>query len=387
MTGCFLAGDGRVNEQIGLTIIHTIWMREHNRIARQLQKINPHWSNDMVFEVARHIVGGELQKITFKEYLPAVFGDSLHNKLIGDYEGYNPGVDGSVTNSFATAAFRFGHSQIRPTLGRLDANFEPLPIGELRLVDAFFNPDQYEISGGTDPIIRGTLKAHAAKADEFLNSDLTDHLFETDTSHGMDLATLNMQRGRDHGLPSFMTWRRWAARNDTCGLSVGSSLSYGFENEFTLTRFLKLYGSLESSDLWLGGLAEEKASGALVGPTFACILCEGFAAVRNGDRFYYENVKTLDNPNAFFTEAQRDEIEKASLSRVICDTADNITEIQPNAFRLDQMRQPCYNLSIVDLNAWAESPGGGGAESHHHGITLLSAVVFATLAYAVSGRA
>ena len=350
-SGCYLAGDARANEQIGLTIIHIIWMREHNRVAGILKANNPSWTADRVFRTARSIIAGEMQKITYKEYLPTVFGQNLYNKLIGDYSGYDPDVDAAITNNFATAAFRFGHSQVRPTLEKFDENYKS--IGHLQLVDAFFNPVQYELNGGTDSILRGMVATPARLVDEFLNEDLTRRLFETDTQSGMDLATLNMQRGRDHGLPPYTVWKRWAARNDTCSLTTGSRLSFGFANIVTVIQFLKLYGSLDTVDLWLGGLAEATVPGAIIGPTFACILGEGFKNLRDGDRFYYENVKE-DHLDALFTAEQRDEIEKASLSRIICDNADNIQEIQPNAFLLEP-REQCSSLPQVDLSAWTTS--------------------------------
>ena len=326
-SGCFLSGDIRVNEQTALTVLHTIWMREHNRIAAELQTINPHWSPDKTFKVTREIVAAEIQKITYKDYLPKIMGQQTFDKLLADYSGYDPQLDPSVPNAFAAAAYRFGHSQIRPEFDRLDESYQPLPSGPLPLVEMFFNPAQYKNSGGTDPIVRGLLATSARKTDEFLSSVLTQQLFApSPSSTGMDLASLNIQRGRDHGLAPYLTWNRWAARNDTCGI-----LSE-IRDTVTFMRLLEAYGSLETVDLWVGGLAEARVPGGLVGATFACIFAQTFGAIRNGDRFFYENVLDINNPDAFFTVEQRDEIEKTSLSRVICDNADNIQQIQADAF-------------------------------------------------------
>ena len=338
--GNFVAGDVRVNEQTGLTVMHTIWMREHNRIADELQALNPQWDREELFQTARKIVGAEIQKITYKDYLPLLLGENVFNELIGNYIEYNSAINPGVPNGFTTAAYRFGHSQIRPTFDRLDESYNPTDAGPLNLTDAFFNPSQYAASGGTDPILRGLVSNSARKVDEFLNDVLTNHLFQAGSFPGLDLASLNIQRGRAHGLPPYMIWKRWAQR--TCNVSSD------FENQLTFIRLLQTYGSLETVDLWVGGLAEERLPGSLVGATFACIIANAFAALREGDRFYYEN----NDQTALFTAEQRAEIEKTSLSRIICDNADNIQKIQPNAFRLDQQRVKCSDIPAVNLSAW-----------------------------------
>lgn len=69
---CFLAGDHRANEQLGLTAMHTVWFREHNRIATELLRLNPHWDGDTIYHEARKIVGAQMQHITYSHWLPKV---------------------------------------------------------------------------------------------------------------------------------------------------------------------------------------------------------------------------------------------------------------------------------------------------------------------------
>ena len=336
-----------MNEQTGLTVMHTIWVREHNRIATALSALNPQWDEERLFQEARQIVIAQIQKITHQDYLPLVIGDLLPELILNySLQGYNDQVNPNIPNAFATAAYRFGHSQIQPFFDRLDENYNPLPQGPLNLVDVFFTPSRFVESGGTDPILRGLVTKPARLVDEFLNSILTNQLFATNSSSpGLDLASLNIQRGRDHGLPPYLTWKRWAL--EQCGIESD------FRNELTKIHLLQTYGTLETVDLFVGGLAEEPLKGGLVGATFACIFARTFEAVRDGDRFYYENA---DDTTGIFTATQRAEIEKASLSRVICDNSDNIQTIQQNAFLANQRRVPCSQLPQINLTAWQTIP-------------------------------
>lgn len=336
---CFLCGEVRCNEQFSLTIMHTLWFREHNRCARELAKINPFWGDEKLYQTCRKIVGALIQKITFTDYLPKVLGYKNFDLFIGPYRGYFPLVDPSIPNGFATAAYRYGHSLVRPFFDRLNENFLPLPIGPLNLVDMFFRPDQFRKSFGTDPLMRGWVSTNSRRMDEFVNSVLTTQLFQTPLSPGLDLASLNMQRGRDHGLSPYLVYRNF------CFEKFGIASS--FENDLTLVRFLKLYGSLETLDVWIGGLAEERLRDGLLGATFSCIFGLTFKGVREGDRFFWLKP-------GVFTPEQRRSIARDSISRVICDNSDGIDFIQPDAFLSNQTRVSCSRLGRVDLSLFRD---------------------------------
>ena len=341
---CFLAGDVRANEQVSLTIMHTLWFREHNRLARELKEINPFWNDERLFQEARRIVGALIQKITYDDYLPKVMGPPTFNLLIGEYPGYDPRVDPGVANGFATAAYRYGHSLVRPAFGRLGPNFQPIPQGPLNLVDAFFNPDQFVESQGTDPIVRGWITENVQRADSNINFVLRTQLFEREEEGivGMDLASLNIQRGRDHGLPPLPVWSSFCNRQFP-ELPRGGV----FRKEVDTIHFLQLHGSLNDVDLWIGGLAEDRVEQSFIGPTFSCIFGITFDNVRNGDRFWYENEKV-------FTPAQLREIKKGTMSRIICDNSDGIDSVQPDAFLSNQTRVPCSQIPSLNLKAWRE---------------------------------
>ena len=338
--GCFLAGEFRVNEQIVLTVMHTLWFREHNRIARELATLNPKWNDERLYQEARRIVGALIQKITYMDYLPKIFGQEVYDIVLGKSTGYDPRINPGVNNAFSTAAYRYGHTLIRPFFKRLDSNYRPIGAGPLDLLDAFMDPDQFRMSFGTDPLTRGLVTENSRRVDEFLSSALTNNLFR----EHLDLASLNIQRGRDHGLPTYLTWQRY------CNAVFKKKLPIPeFENTLSLVRFLELYGSLDTVDLWIGGLAEERLRGSLLGPTFACLFGITFRNIRDGDRFFYSSP-------GVFEPAQLESIEKHTLSSIICDNSDNIDQIQADAFLTNQKRVSCSQIPRVDLRLWKEEP-------------------------------
>ena len=335
----FAAGDPMVILQPGLVAMATIWMREHNRVAALLASLNPSWVDERLYQEARKIVGAEFQKVSYFEFLPLLLGNDTYNAIIGPYRGYNPNADASLPTELSTAAYRMGHSLVRPSLPRLlDDYMTSIPAGEQPL--AFFEPvDKYNKSLGTDPLLRGLLTAPARRRDEYVINILTTKLFEEGTpGNASDLISLTIQRGRDHGLPPYPIVRNFCK-------SV-YNISSPLEHQLTFIRLLQNYGSLDTTDLWVGGDAEQRLPGSILGATFACIFGNAFANLRDGDRFYFENPEV-------FTTQQLAEIKKVSLSKIICDNSDGITQIQPNAFLSNQTRVPCSALPSLDLTPWS----------------------------------
>ena len=339
----FVAGDVRANEHVALTVMHTIWLREHNRIVRELAKLNPCWDDERLYQEGRKILGALMQVITYQEFLPVLFGESAFNTFIGSYTGYSSDVNAPVPNAFATAAFRFGHSLIQPMFTRLDKENKPLSIGPLGLREAFFNPSEYYVSGGTDPLLRGLLQDRSREVDEFVNRVLTTQLFAaSDDGLGQDLISRNIQRGREHAIPSYRDFQQYC--HDMFDVSSE------FSTLTTELRLRGLYGSVgfrKGIDLFVGGLAEERMEGSNLGATFGCIIGKTFADLRDGDRFYYENP-------GVFTEDQQTSLSNIKFSKVICDNADDITKIIPRAFETGQQEEDCDSLSSLNLNLWKD---------------------------------
>ena len=347
---CFLTGDKRGNEQIGLTAMHTIWLREHNRIARALGALNPRWNADRIFQEARKIVVAELQHITYTEFLPKIVGEEAMRNDVGSYARYDPNVDASIANAFSTSAYRFGHTLIQPLFRRLNASFESIPAGDLMLRNAFFAPQRILAEGGIDPIIRGLFATNGKlnTPTSVLNAELTEALFALAHEIALDLGALNIQRGRDHGLPKYLAWR--AFYNLSAPKSF-DALRDVIRDDSVREKLEALYVTPENVDLWVGGLVEDHLdASARVGPLFARIIADQFRRTRDGDRFWYEGTGVFDSDQLL-------QIRKTTLARVLCDNGDDIERVQRDVFRnaktLDDY-EPCSAHPKVDLRFWSD---------------------------------
>ena len=311
----FLAGDVRANEQVGLTAMHTLFVREHNRIARSIRQRNPELSGDQIYERARKRVGAEMQVITYKEFIPALLG----SKALSPYRGYDPTADARIANLFSTAAFRFGHSGLNPFLMRVDAQGRELPGGHLPLRQAFFSPARIMNEGGIEPLLRGLAIQAMQAIDPYVIDDVRNFLFGDPGSGGFDLASLNIQRGRDHGLPSY--------NNARIGLGLAPVTSFSEVSSVPeiQERLARAYASVEDIDAWVGGLAEDSMPGALVGELIYTVLKRQFEALRDGDRYWY--TRTLDGNTL-------KEIEQTRLSDIIRRNSEIGNELQDDVFHI-----------------------------------------------------
>ncbi|XP_015832935.2 peroxidase [Tribolium castaneum] len=352
---CYLAGDARVNQNPQLTILQIILMREHNRIADALAKLNPHWDDETIFQEARRIAIAEHQFISYYEWLPIFIGieNSLKNKIIylskHFINDYRQEVDPTVLNEHATAAFRYFHSLIA---GHLDlVNEHRSSYGNLRLSDWFNRPAIVEQGDNFDELTRGLATQPELASDPYHDSEITQFLFRDGQQFGSDLKAIDIQRNRDHGLASYNEYRGF------CGLPRAHSFEDFLDvmTQDNVKKLATLYESPDDVDLTVGGSLEAHVPGTLSGPTFLCILTEQFYRTRVGDRFWFEN------QHNGFTLAQLNAIRKTSISRLLCDNGHHIQAMQPRGFERishDNPITPCENLPAVDLTLWKEVPFG-----------------------------
>ena len=308
----YLAGDVRANEQVGLTAIHTLFVREHNRLAHELdwklrtrdpevldefrafkrdyRQDSPDATrgeikDQFLYEAARKVVGAEIQIITYQEFLPLLIG----NTLLNDYDGYDPNVDPSISHEFTNAAYRLGHTLLNNQFLRFDSQ----GITEVSLQDAFFAPKDVA-DQGINSLLQGLAYQKAQELDHLVVDGLRNFLFPAETG-GLDLPAVNIQRGRDVGLPSYVQVRQELGLGE-----VNDFDELPFEPE-VIDLFSEAYNSVDEIDLWIGGIAEPATGhGGLLGQTFTEIVSDQFELLRDGDRFFFleedqvEHLRLLD---------------------------------------------------------------------------------------------
>ena len=272
----FVAGDARANENPLLIAMHTIFVREHNRLCDDYKQKNPFASDEEVYQYARRMNIAYLQHITYEEWLPAM-GVELPS-----YTGYRADKKVEIFNEFSAAAFRFGHTLINSNIIRMQENGDIVSNGNITLRDAFFNPYVVVLSAGVESFVKGMATQVQQELDCKVIDDVRNFLFGSPSDGGLDLAAININRGRERGLPSYNEVRR------SFGLPSIPSFNELTSNPEEAQLLTSAYGSIENLDLWVGLLAETHMDESMMGRLMQVIIKEQFQLLRDGDRYYYE---------------------------------------------------------------------------------------------------
>lgn len=267
----FLLGDVRANENIFLTSIQTLFVREHNRLCQELVDKNPGMLNndELIYQTARHWLVAFFQHITYYEFLPALLGE------FPKYEGYKDHMNSAIANEFSGCIYRVGHTMLSSEL--------PISLTETILLrDAFFIPSFIK-EHGINNLLIGASNTYMRAIDNFIVDDIRNFLFGTpENGHLLDLATLNIQRGRDHGIPGYNKVRKGY------GLVEKAAFTDITSNQELANKLASLYVSPDYIDPWIGMLCEDHLPGKEVGELIFTVLTDQFYRLREGDRFYYE---------------------------------------------------------------------------------------------------
>lgn len=310
VNGSYMGGDVRAAENPDLTAIDTLFVREHNCWVGRLQAEHPDWSGDQLYNMARAIVTAEIQNITYSEFLPALLGPNA----ISTYQGYNSSVNPAITQEFSDAAFRFGHSIVSGEETKLDNQGNPMETQSL--ADAFTDtPSDVAANGGVDALLAGQISDVAQADDVYAVPELRNLLAAPPDAQ--DLIAIDIQRERDVGLGTLNETRT------ALGLAPYTSFDQITSDPTVASHLQQEFGSVDNVDLFIGGLAEDHAAGAMVGPTFQAIIAQQFENLRDGDRLWWQNEG--------FDSATINQIQNTTLSDVIMRNTD-INAVQANAF-------------------------------------------------------
>ena len=339
--GCFLAGERRVNEHIGLMGLHTVFVRLHNIYAKRLSRLNRHWDSEKIFQETRKIIIALYQNIVYHEYLPTLVS-------IRRYRGYKKRTDPRVAKVFSAVAFRYGHTQIKNSWGRLSNGFNLL-LPNLPLRETFFNNTE-AVTNGIEPVFFGLLGNLSEEVDTKFASTLLNKLFIPPGEEGFqNLLALNIQRAREQGIRGYNDWRKF------CGLKRMKTFR-GYKREIVSVNLRKKLKSLYKStrnhvDLFPAGLAEKPSKGKLIGPTFQCLIGKQFQNMRDGDRFWFER-------KGVFSESQLLQIRKMTMAKVLCLTLKGIVSIQKDVFEVfdakRNRRVSCNCIAGLQTYAWRD---------------------------------
>jgi hypothetical protein len=268
----FAAGDPRAAEHPGLTCLHTLFLREHNRICDAL-KSKALLSDEEIYQKARKEVGALLQAITYGQWVNAL-GVSP-----ASYSGYKPTARPDISNLFSTASYRW-HTMVENDI--IFRNNECNGVGpvELPLKNVFFTIDfvrKFDIG----ILLKGLSVHQQYETDLKVNNGLRNFLFGQGS--GLDLASINIQRGRDHGLPNYNKVRKFYTG------STAASFSDIASNSKVASKMQTLFGNVDNIDLWVGLYAESLLSGKSLGKTVDAVLRSQLEKLRDGDFYYYMN--------------------------------------------------------------------------------------------------
>jgi peroxidase len=305
----YAAGDVRAQENPDLTALQTLFLREHNFQVDRLHEQHPHWSGDKLYETAKAITTAEMVNITYNEFLPHLLGEDA----IAPYQGYDPKVDARISEEFEGAAYRFGHSIVSDEISAI-SNTGAF-TSEQTLAQSFFEDPAIFQATGADGLLRHLAGDLANPLDTHLVDGLRNLL--VDPPSGIDLAAINIQRGHDLGLGTLNQTRA------ALGLTPYTSFEQVSSDPQTVAALKQAYGDVGAIDLWTGGLAEDHVAGSVIGSTFGKIIGDQFTALRDGDRFYFENQK--------FDPHTLSQIKDTTLSDLILRDTDT-TAIQSDAF-------------------------------------------------------
>lgn len=203
-----IVGEGRVNQNPQLTIMHTLLVRAHNKIVDSLVAAHSEWDDETLFQEARRILIAFYLHITYKEFLPHIIPENLIETRnlkpkISGYNLYDPKLPNAGLVSFTNPVFRIFHSSLQGVM--LLYNYGLDPTISINLTDYMNSPQIIEEDGRFDELILGLITQPMQSIDEYYTAQISQKLFALGKPYGTDLNSLDIQRSRDFGTPAYPT--------------------------------------------------------------------------------------------------------------------------------------------------------------------------------------
>jgi peroxidase len=315
--GQYVGGDVRAAENPDLTSLDVLFVREHNYWVGQLHTEDPTLTGDQLYDMARAITTGEYQNIVYNEFLPALLGPDA----MTPYTGYNQDVSPQIFEEFSTAAYRFGHSIVSPIETKIAEDGTVLEQQDLVAASAEPTTD-YGVNGGAGALLRNLAQDFSQQEGATINSDLRNMLNANPPGDQGDLAAIDILREQDLGIATLNQTR------EALGMTPYTSFDQITSDPTLASQLQQVYSSVDQVDLFVGGLAEDPASGgSMVGPTFQAVIADQFENLRDGDSNFYLNQG--------FSPQLMQQIQDTTLSNLIERDTDTAA-MQPDAFTATQ---------------------------------------------------
>jgi len=368
--GCVYANDDeRVGDNSFLTTATLLFLRSHNEIAKGLHQVNPHWTDEIIFQEARRVLIAIYQNIVYGEYLELLLGESTMinfglSPLKSDYSySYDDYIYPNNYNEFIAAGFRLHHT-VHKDIVFLNSKFKQTNVeiagsSENDLDVHLMNLNNWLYYDKISTLMISFLGEGTYQSNFNMISGLNHKLpLNEDNSdlRRFSLGSANIQRGRDHGIPPYGYYRRLAGKN------FGSNWEE-VEKDFhkdVVDNLAELYDTPADIDLWVGLIAEKPNRDHLLPPTQSWIVGKNFFNLKYGDRFYYENGH--DHRNRF-TPQQLESIRNFHFSSLLCMGFQKITEynmmpqfgfFMPNELIEDLV----YNNEIIEYEGMSSCENG-----------------------------
>ncbi|XP_041371604.1 dual oxidase 2-like [Gigantopelta aegis] len=361
VTRFYRIGNPRGNENPFLLAFGVMWFRWHNYLCERLSATNPDWSDERLFNEARKLVIAQHQKIVMYDWLPAWLQRKENSDLfpIPAYKGYNPHVHPGVSQEMQTAALRYGHTLVVSVVitrklesGQCSRTTMPIRVGGghqatlegIRLCQSYWKSQEAISEGpGLDALYLGMAHTLAEKEDHIIVDDLRGDLFGPLEFSRRDLGAINIQRGRDHGIPGYNAVRKAYGLDPIYSWNDINNIS-AYDTTLTdiFKQLQKMYNNdsvPDNLDLFTGGLLETTPDGP--GDLFRNIMLEQFERIRDGDRFWFEN-----RENGLFTDEDLQFIQDTDLGDIISlTTGITRSELPVNVFFCDGNSATCDCLA------------------------------------------